>query len=186
MELMEALRTRRSIGKLSGDVTDAQIRELVEAGLWAPNHKLSNPWSFTIVRGEARGRLGDRWRELVRDAPLPPGVERDAFLAKEARKPMRAPVLMVLSTRTVADPVRAIEDFAAGSAAAQNVLLAAHAMGLGAIWRTGDMAYSAEVNAFLGLDATDRIVGIMYLGEPAMAPPIAQPRNIDAYLRYLD
>jgi len=186
MDLFEALRSRRSIGKLDGDVSEDEIRTLVEAGLWAPNHKLTNPWLFTIVRGAARERLGSLWAELVRDSPLPPGVEREAFLSKEARKLTRAPVLIVVSCRTVEDPIRAIEDYAAASAATQNVLLAAHALGLGAIWRTGDMAFHPAMVEHLGLAPTDRIVGFVYVGRPAMAAPSAQPRDIDAYLRVLD
>jgi nitroreductase len=186
MDVMEALRTRRSIGKLGGDVTDAQVRTLVEAGLWAPNHKLTNPWTFTIVRGDARERLGRFWAGTLQEATLPPGVEREAFLTKEARKPLRAPVLIVVSSRTDSDHVRALEDFAAASAAVQNVLLAAHALGLGAIWRTGDMAFSEAVNEHLGLAASDRIVGIVYVGAPAMPAPSPPPRDVDSYVRILE
>ena len=183
---MEALRTRRSIGKLDGEVSDDDIRTLVEAGLWAPNHKRTNPWSFTVVRGDARARLGAYWAGLLEHAELPPGVERAAFLAKEARKPMRAPILIAIGVRTVPDDVRAFEDLLAASAAAQNVLLAAHALGLGAIWRSGDMAYRPEIATFLGFDATDRIVGFIYVGHPAMPAPPAPPRDVDAYLRFMD
>jgi nitroreductase len=186
MDLFEALRSRRSIGKLDGDVSDDEIRMLVEAGLWAPNHTLTNPWLFTVVRGAARERLGSAWAELLRDVPLPPGVEREAFLSKEARKPTRAPVLLVVSCRTVDDPVRAVEDYAAASAATQNVLLAAHALGIGTVWRTGDMAFHPGIVEHLGLAPTDRIVGFVYAGRPAMSAPVAQPRDVDAYIRYID
>jgi nitroreductase len=186
MDMMEALRTRRSIGKLTGDVTDDELRLLVEAALWAPNHKLTNPWTFTVVRGAGRQRLGEAWAELVKDAELPPGVDRAAFVEKELRKPLRAPAILVASTSTDSDAVRALEDFAAVSAAVQNVLLAAHALGLGAIWRTGDMAYRAEINEHLGLAAGDRVVGFVYLGRPAMPPPTAQPRDVERYLRFVE
>jgi len=43
-------------------------------------------------------------------------------------------------------------------------VLAAHAQGLGAIWRTGDMAFDAHVMQALGLDDKERIVGFVYLG----------------------
>jgi nitroreductase len=183
---MEAVRERRSIGKLGGEVKDEQIRQLVEAALWAPNHKLTNPWTFTVLRGAARARLGAFWAELLRDAPLPPGVEREAFLSKEARKPERAPVVLVVSTRTDSDPVRALEDFAAASAAIQNLLLAAHAAGLGAIWRTGGMAYRSEINEHLGLSPSDRIVGFVYVGEPGMPAPSSRPREVEKYLRVVE
>jgi nitroreductase len=186
MDMLETLRSRRSIGKLSGDVSDEEIRTLVEAGLWAPNHKLTNPWLFTVVRGSARERLGAFWAGLLADAPLPPGVERATYLAKEARKPTRAPAIIAVSSRTDAEPVRAFEDLAAVAAAVQNVLLAAHALGLGAIWRSGEMAYRDEIKAFLGLDPSDRIVGFVYVGHPAMPPPAPQPRDVDSYLRFID
>ncbi|GAC1548023.1 MAG: NAD(P)H nitroreductase [Vulcanimicrobiaceae bacterium] len=185
MDAIEAIATRRSIGKLTGDVSDAEVRDLVALALCAPNHKLTAPWRFTVLRGEARLRLGRLLAELAATVPLPSGVEREAYLAKEMRKPTRAPVLLVITTRTDADPVVAAEDFAATAAATQNVLLAAHARGLGAIWRTGEMAYRPEIKAFLGLDPADRIVAVVYVGRPAMDAPSARERDVDAVLRVL-
>ena len=49
MELLEAIRTRRSIGNSTGDVPRETITELIEAATWAPNHKLTQPWHFTVV-----------------------------------------------------------------------------------------------------------------------------------------
>jgi nitroreductase len=186
MDVLEALRTRRSIGKLSGEVADEEVRALVEAALWAPNHHLTEPWRFTVLRGQARERLGAAWASLVAAATLLQGEPRVALLQGEAAKPLRAPVLVVASVRTEADPVVAAEDFAATAAAVQNLLLAAHARGLGAMWRTGEMAQRVEIRAHLGLAPTDRIVAFVYLGRPAMAPPAARPRSLDGVLRFLD
>jgi nitroreductase len=186
MDVLEALRTRRSIGRLSGDVDGAQLRELVEAGAWAPNHKLTRPWRFTAVRGDARERLGALWSALVCAEADVAGEDLENLRSRERRKPLRAPLLLFVSTRTDPDPVVAIEDFAATSAAVQNVLLAAHARGLGAIWRTGEMAYRSEVNEFLGLEPSDRIVGIVYVGTPAMEAPKTMPRDVDSVLRVIE
>ncbi len=181
---MEALRTRRSIGKLEGDVSDDDIRALIEAALWAPNHHLTEPWRFTVVRGAARERLGTAWAALLESTTKLSGDERAALLQREAGKLLRAPVLVIVSVRTDPDPVVATEDFAAGAAAVQNMLLAAWARGLGAIWRTGEMAHRKEINPVLGLDDTDRIVAIVYLGQPAMEPP-ARARQFDSVVRWL-
>lgn len=182
MDAIEAIATRRSIGKVTGDVSQAVVLELVDLALCAPNHRLTAPWRFTVLRGTARERLGMRWAELVAGDPLPTDVERDSYLAKEARKPTRAPVILVTSTRTDDDPVVASEDFAATAAATQNILLAAHARGLGAVWRTGPMAYRGEMKAFLGLAASDRIVAFVYLGAPAMDAPRPRPREVGRFL----
>ncbi len=58
------------------------------------------------------------------------------------------------------------EQILAAGAAAQNILLAAHALGLGAIWRTGAPAYNGDVARALGLPAEGRIVAFIYLGAP--------------------
>ena len=70
--------------------------------------------------------------------------------------------------------------------ALQNLLLAAHALGLGAIWRTGGMVASPAIREHLGFAPTDRIAGIVYVGRPAMEPPTALPRDVDAHLTILD
>jgi nitroreductase len=92
--------------------------------------------------------------------------------------------VIVASVRTDFDPVVAAEDFAATAAAVQNLLLAAHARGLGAIWRTGEMAYRSEIREHLGLERGDRIVAFIYLGRPAMEPPQARPRTLEGVLRF--
>ena len=90
MDAIETIRTRRSIGRLGGEVTDEELRTLVEAGLWAPNHKLTDPFRFVALRGAARERLGRAWAEVAATFEPPPGVTREAFVEKEARKPLRA------------------------------------------------------------------------------------------------
>jgi nitroreductase len=186
VDAIEVMRARRSIGKLDGDVPDADLRELIELATWAPNHKLTEPWRFTVLRGAARERLGALWAGLVGRETEFTGERREELMRRTAFKPMRAPVIVAVSVRTDESPVRAIEDFAAASAAVQNMLLAAHARGFGAIWRTGDVAYRDEIKTFLGIDLTDRIVGFVYLGRPAATAPPPRPRAVDEVTRILD
>jgi nitroreductase len=186
VDAIEALRGRRSIGKLDGDVPEAELRELIELATWAPNHKLTEPWRFTVLRGSARERFGTLWAEIVAAETELTGGQRDELMRRTAFKPLRAPVIVAVSVRTDQNAVRAVEDFAAASAAVQNMLIAAHALGLGAIWRTGDVAYRDEVKAFLGLDPADRIVGFVYLGRPAMTAPPARPRAVEEVTKVLD
>jgi nitroreductase len=186
MDVLEAIRARRSIGRVGGDVDETAVRALIEAAVWAPNHRMTEPWRFTVVRGRAREALGRCWGERsARYVELQDETLR-RYQEKEAAKPLRAPVLIVVSVRTDPEPVTAEEDFAATAAAVQNLLLAAVARGIGAIWRTGAMAHDPAVKAFLGLEPSDRIVGIVYLGTPAMDPPRAQPRQVDEVIRWMD
>ncbi|MGH7907145.1 MAG: nitroreductase family protein [Candidatus Binataceae bacterium] len=184
MDVIEAIRTRRSIGRVEGELTREQISELIELATCAPNHHLTEPWRFTILTGAAREHLGRIWAE--RAAAQSDPAMREKLLANEAKKPLRAPALVVVSTRTDPNPIVAEEDFAATSAAVQNLLLAAHCRGLGAMWRTGKIVHDGEVKKFLGLDADDRIVAMVYLGRTAMVEPEAAPRGVDSVTRWID
>jgi nitroreductase len=185
LDVLDALRARRSIGKLGGDVSDSDVRELIEFAAWAPNHRLTEPWRFTILRGAARERLGALWAAVAGRETAFEGTQRDELMRRAAAKPLRAPVIVAVSVRTDADPIVAAEDFAATAAAVQNILLAAHAKGLGAIWRTGQMAYRAESKAFLDLAPDDRLVAFVYLGIPAGDAPAPKPRDVVGVTRLL-
>lgn len=161
----EAIRNRRSVGRSEGEPSREAIRELIETATWAPNHHLTQPWTFTVLCGDARVQLGNFWAGTKADELGLEGTQRDGFISGESQKPLRAPVLVIVSTRTDDDPVVATEDFAATSAAVQNLLLAATSRGYSAMWKTGAMAYHPAVKAFLGLASRDRIVAVVYLGE---------------------
>lgn len=60
--------------------------------------------------------------------------------------------------------VKRIEEIGAVNAAIQNMLLAAHSLGLGAIWRTGEACYHPKIKSFFGLSEKDEVLGFIYLG----------------------
>jgi nitroreductase len=184
METLEAIRNRRTIGKSTGDVPRETIRELIEAATWAPNHKLTQPWKFAVLTGGARERLGKVWGAAAAAAADP--ATRASLEAGEAKKLLRAPVVIVVSTRTDPDWVRAEEDLTATAAAVQNLLLGATAKGLSAAWKTGKIVYSPEVKEFLGLDPADRIVAVVYLGANAAEEPMPRNRDVESTITWMD
>ncbi|MGH7714947.1 MAG: nitroreductase family protein [Vulcanimicrobiaceae bacterium] len=173
---METLiRRRRSIGRSEGELSRTTIGELIEAATWAPNHHLTEPWRFTVLTGDARRKLGEFWAKTRADDLALEGDKRDGFMQGEAKKPMRAPVLIIVSARTDSDPVTAEEDFAATAAAVQNLLLVAAERDFSAMWRTGDIVHHPAIKEYLGLDASDRIVAVVYVGERGVSD--AQPQT---------
>jgi nitroreductase len=184
-DLIEQIRGRRSLGRSEGEPSPKAIRELIDAAVTAPNHHLTQPWSFTVLRGDARAKFGQFWAATKADEMGLQGAQRDGFIAGESQKPLRAPVLIVVSTRTDDDPVVAAEDFAATAAAVENLLLAASARGFAAMWRTGDLAYHPAVRRYLGLESRDRIVAVVYLGERATKDAKPQERS-EPNIRWMD
>jgi nitroreductase len=69
-----------------------------------------------------------------------------------------------------------IENVAATAAATQNLLLAAHALGLGAKWRTGEWARDLMVKEFLGFEPDQHLIGFIYIGYPEFeSEPLPRP-----------
>lgn len=167
MGVLEAIRTRRSIGKVGAEVPSrAVIEAIIEAATWAPNHRLTEPWRFFVLAGEARRELGEVMAARRREE----GEEEAA--AKVAAKPLRAPVIIAVAVEPVVGPkIVEIEEITAGAAAVQNLLLAAHALGLAAIWRTGAPTYDPAVKEFFGLSPSAHLLGFVYVGYPAAVVP---------------
>lgn len=169
MDVFEAIGGRRSIKKLTDETPPTElIEKLLEAAVVAPNYHDSQPWRFFVLTGEGRRAFGDVLAESIRvelqGKKSEEKIERKMHSAR--RKPMRAPVIIVVGVKHHADdsPVRRTEDVLAVGAAVQNLLLAAHALGLGALWRTGDAAYDTVVKRHFGLREDDEIAAIVYLG----------------------
>jgi nitroreductase len=181
VDILEAISARRSLGKMR---KDAPPRELVErvlqAGVHAANHHDTQPWRFFVLTNDARAGFGEALalalaRRLGDAAP-----NLDGLMLAERAKPMRSPVLIVVGVQSQSDdPMTRREDLQAASGALQNMLLAADALGLAAIWRTGDGAYDNEVKAYFGLRPEDEIAGILYLGyaDPSFGTPPPRQRD---------
>ena len=166
--VLTALRERRSVARVDpeGAVTREAIERALELAVLAPNHRLTEPWRFTVVAGDARRRVGEALAaESVANGRLDP-----ARAPLEAAKWLRAPVVIVVSSTPAGDEVMRQEDRLAIGAAVENLLLALHVQGLGAMWRTGASARSAAVRAALGLSPEDEMLAFVYVGPPADGP----------------
>jgi nitroreductase len=175
MDVFEAIYSRYSQGKVKQDRLPRQlIEKLLEAAVQAPNHYKVRPWRFVVLTGEGRNKLGEVMAASQRHRypDLPP----EAF-DKARATPLRAPVLIVVGVDKPSEPkVLEIENVCAAAAACENLLLAAHAMGLGAKWRTGEWARDEKVKEFLGFEADQPIIAFLYIGYPEfMVEPTPRP-----------
>ncbi|MEC9484158.1 MAG: nitroreductase family protein [Halomonas sp.] len=166
MDAMTLLHERNSMGKLMGPAPSReQLDEMYRAALRAPDHKELTPWRFIEFSGEGIDRLGELFAESERKAN--PQAD-ETQLASIRKKPKRAPMIIGVIAKVTPDlpKVPPIEQVISAGCAAHAILLAAHAMGLGAMWRTGSFAFDETVRQGLGLGEHDQIVGFLYLGQP--------------------
>jgi nitroreductase len=162
----DVIKQRRSIGQMSAEQPSReQIEQLLEAATYAPNHHVSEPWQFFVLTGSAREELGKVMASSLQARLEEPGSKKSQFqLLKECNKPLRAPVVITVAIKGMTDQEEFLERVEAAAAAVQNMLLAAHEMGLATIWRTGNAAYDPQVKAWFGLAPQDHIVGFIYVG----------------------
>lgn len=169
MEIFEAIHGRTTISKVKADALPRELVEkLLSAGVQAPNHHKARPWRFVVLTGDGRKKLGDVMSASFADRnPAAPTEGLDKVRAL----PLRAPVVIAVGADQPADEKTIeAENLSAAAAACQNILLAAHALGLGAIWRTGEWARDAKVKRFLGFAEDQHIVAFIYVGYPDVTP----------------
>lgn len=176
MDVLEAIHTRRTIKSYAPNPVPRElVEQVLEAAVWAPNHRLTEPWEFVVVQGEPLQRLAELRRQMTVDwlgsqrpngEPVSP--ERRAREGDDAyRKAAAAPVTIAVSMAQHPDPTIREEDYAAAAAAIQNMMLAARGLGLGAFWSTNRLIDYPQARALLGVPDERRIIGLVQLGYPA-------------------
>ena len=189
MSIIEAIKTRNSNAFMSTDDIDPElIRKILDAAVCSPVHYMTNPWRFLVISGEGRKRLGEVMAEhMALGMADPDSTENIKFLDKIRKKPFRAPVIIVVGAAKPEIPkAKMIENVASVAAACQNILLAASALGLSAIWRTGGMTYAEDTAGSLGFDDGTDLVGFIYLGYAAKDMPSKPRQTAEDYTRWLD
>lgn len=163
MDAITAVTQRVSVAQLTGPgPTQQQLEQIYQAAFRAPDHAWMRPWRYLTIKGEGLVQLGEVFAQahLQED----PSLAADK-IAKIKSKPQRAPVMIVaIANIKEHNKVPAVEQQLAVGAGIQNMLITAYALGLGAIWRTGSMAYNQHVKDSLGLTAQEEILGFIYIG----------------------
>jgi nitroreductase len=165
MDVFEAIHTRHSIGQVKPDPVPRElIEKILSAAVQAPNHYQVRPWRFVVMTGASREKLGEAMAQSTR-ASKPDATEDE--LHKDRGKLLRAPVVIAVAVdKPGLTKAKEIENICAAAAAVQNMLLAAHALGLAAMWRTGPSATDPAIKQFFGWEADQHLIGFVYIGYP--------------------
>lgn len=178
-ELSEIIENRRTIFPeqfSERKVQKEQVEKLINAAKWAPNHKLTQPWRYTVFMGDSLKEFGLFHANLYRS------VSGEKFSQNKFDKIVRrselASAIIVVGVKKLEDSkVPFLEEIAATSAAVQNMGLMATAYGLGFYWGTGGMTYTDEMKEYVGLSKDDQVLGQIFLGYPSGEWPRKTPRK---------
>ena len=190
-ELFSLIRGRRSVRKfLKEPVERGTVERLVEWATWAPSAGNRQDWHFTVVTSpEVLGRMNEAirrsWDAVLSEAGGKGAVADAVRYVSRHSGVLGAPALVVVSTREVDALQRrlfpgnaevAVGGVISAAMAAQNLMLAAHAEGLGSCCMTGPLVAAKELKEISGLGPRQQVVCVIALGRPDEAPA-APPRK---------
>lgn len=183
--VVTAIENRRTIHEFRPDpIAEETLWRILDAARWAPNHRLTEPWRFTIIGMQSREAMAEA---LARRISADGNAEAfEKARAEARRKVMSSPILLAVTCRIEVSAAQHAEDLAAVCASIQNIQLAAWSQGIGTHWNTGRVTRLPETEALLGLsDRGEELVGFLYLGYPARIPEPPERRPIEDFVRRL-
>lgn len=204
--LLTLLRERRSIRRFTArQPDDGQLAKLLEAARWAPSASNRQPYRLLVVRDAERI---EAMRQTVTDATAALQASARADRQEAVSAYLKhfdffggAPIVLAPIVRLGPDllaaatgnatsqnasiPRTLLDNVSSVAAALTNLLLAAHALGLGACWMTGPLVAERELCALLGVPRGWSLAALVPLGYPAEVPAAPPRKPVEALSRFL-
>jgi F420 biosynthesis protein FbiB-like protein len=193
MNLGQAIHSRRSIRRYTAEPVPAtRVEQLLTAATWAPSAHNRQPWRFAVIRSDSAKQtlamaMGDRLR-VDRLADGDPAQAVEADMARSRARITSAPIVIAVcltmadmdvypdTRRKKAEYLMATQSVAM---AVQNLLLAAHAEGLGACWMCAPLFCPDVVQEALDLPDDWEPQALITLGYPADAGKPASRKQVE-------
>ena len=166
--VFDAIRMRRNTKRFADrEVESELVARIIEVATWAPNHRHTEPWRFVVLPkgSDARAKVAELVHDWTYENVKNPNPERRASSAAEIRDEVMAiPAMVYIYSIPGRDAEMTQENYAAACCAAQNMQLAAHALGLAVGWSTGRTCKCAAVHEVLGAEPEWMVVGAFSIG----------------------
>lgn len=182
-EVEKAIIERRSIKAFKEDSVDIdEIIELLNVAKWAPNHKLTQPWSFKLYAGKGK----DHFVQAYVDSQPKVDGEISQKVANKAEYFRKIPLHLVVVMPEDPRQRRWDEDYGSVSTFIQNFQLAAWERGIGMIWRSNDWVYDPIFREGIGVKPGEKVVATLMIGYPKHVPSPQNRTDIREFLTIID
>jgi nitroreductase len=187
--LNEVIASRRSVfqQQYSGEqVNDAIVHQMLKNANWAPTHKLTEPWRFSVFTGAGLKKLAEFQGEIYKKVTRADNSFKEDRYQNLLTKPMQSShIISIGMKRDPKKSVPEIEEIGAVFCAVQNMYLTATAYGVGAYLSTGGITYFEEAKEFFGLEKEDKLLGFFHIGVPKMDVPKGNRKPIEQKVRWV-
>lgn len=164
MSIEHTIRERRSIRTFTNEsVPQSLVLELLNTAVWAPNHRLREPWRFIYADGEGKENLVNGLYNIYEKYGEFKGLtkhQKQAFI----KKTLDVPAFIIVVMHVDSNALIRDEDYAAVSCMIQNFQLIGWENKLGMVWNTGEVFHSSDFCDLVGVKENEMIVGILSLG----------------------
>jgi nitroreductase len=187
-EINELIRSRRTIYPeqySERKVHREQLEVILNNALWAPTHGNTQPWRFHVFTEDGREKLSDFLSQTYLDI-TPAEKQNDSKLAKLRTRPLKASaIIAVYMERQKEEKIKEIEEIEAVACAIQNMHLTCTAYGIGGFWSTPAIIYHEKMNEFLEIGASDKCLGLFYIGYPSIEWPKSHRKPLEYLTRWV-
>ena len=170
----EAIFARRMAKEFTdAEVSRRTIERLLDTAIWAPNHRLTNPWRFFVLEKGSRIRkqVAEIAWQTAYDGVANPNPERKKESADASKnRVLNAPAMMYAYSMPGPNEETTQENYASVCCAIHNMALASVAEGLVMDWSTGGISKLPGLAELLGADEDWAMVGALFIGEPISVP----------------
>ncbi|SEI56413.1 Nitroreductase [Dyadobacter koreensis] len=160
----EVIRTRRSIfppSYIQQEIPREVLESVLENANYAPTHKLTEPWRFTVFTGDGLVKLADYMGEAYR-ASTTAETFSEAKYEGTRSKSLKSAAVIAIVVELHPEKIPEWEEIAAVACAVQNMWLTATANNIGAYWSSPSVTES--LRQFLDLKENQKCVGFFYMG----------------------
>lgn len=159
MDVIEAIKSRRSIREFTDDdVDDTALEEIIDAGRWAPSGLNNQAWRFIVVRDNGTKEelsMLTHYGSIIKNAPVL--------------------IAVFLDRNEMYDHTKDVQSL---GACIQNMLLAVHSMGLGAVWLGQILNKKEDVNTILCAPASYELMAVVALGHPVHKNRVSERKEL--------
>jgi nitroreductase len=167
-------------------VDDLIVKKILETAVWAPSHKLTQPWRFVVFTDAGLRALAESQAEIYKKATEADGTFREHKYQNLLTKPLLSShIIAVLMKRDEKNSVPEVEELGAVFCAIQNLYLATTAYGVAGYLSTGGITYFEGARELFGLDPGDRLIGFFHIGMPARIPSALKRIPADEVVRWV-
>ncbi len=193
MDLHQFLRSRRSIRRFKPDpVHDSVIKNILTTATFSPSAHNRQPWRFCVVTDvSVKQKLADAMaiefeRDLEKDQLPPTEIQKRTKRSRE--RMTAAPVLVILcldmsEMDVYPDKKRKQAEFRMAMQSVANagmqLMLAAHAEGLGSVWVCSPLFVQETIQSVLNLPKTWEPQAMFFVGYPDVIPDVRERKTLD-------